>query len=1053
MLVQQIHEFIESLTAIGGLYDYDLSFLRGFTENFSHLPADTHLDPRQLKFVQEELLRRWDFLKAGSDNYTKNQSAANTCWVKLAQNLSADTPDSNFFQYLLPTINNLKDPHFFQKFSNTDSLDGVFMSDDQRTLFSIVGLMNYLQRNQRFEAFNTYDDNRLNTSRPFSIVELGILRNKKVTFYNFMGDKRTLPVWEHLELRVMPGLKSYGEVPKYLLTDLLKLVELYYIEMARNSFSTFKQALIEWSTQLKDCEVDDVNCLYGQSIQVDSKKSFLINVFLDCLRDDPASLTHKIRGIAEWLTTQDATLLANSRELSDLYATLKVGPAFGVPELKDVLGQINVSCSHALRVLISPLLRSLGRYPVIDKELAMQVKKLFDIHWGEIKGTPNDYTQSASKNAHWVRLAQQLFAHPVFKNEHKDYFTILMPNVILHHDLVTKEMPSHKSLGSYLLAESNRELIDLPVATNYYKKYGVFKVCSDKGIRSFTDIEIDRLSSNPRYRQYVEYCRQRTYDDLPVSRDTIKQVYRFIQDNFQPHALASGQNYSKQQEIDAQVSFTDFIHFLEGLEASEKARLFSQRIKIFSKDSNDLIKVITFKMILDEIKGYECLATCCLYMAQLVIDYEPCATDLIFNERIEAKVTDYNLRALSACKAYRAYEELSDLDIKRHLSAIFISLLSYPFDNPLPDEDSMFWDCSNRMVPIANEIMKLFNKYLRPDGFKDHRFLYSTIMESIVKPALANSDPGFLRTVAAHPNLIPWLHSIRDGSDSSFRQYKPALFLVAFEKRSVELSEPTNDSLQNFIKDLLQTYAQPHSQLFKRLRINILFAKVLNHLVPSERLKVLSMLQVTKAPSSSAESFSLYSQAVATYLAQAAVTVTSSDSACLVEIHRLRTHLLEGISRLDHSKVDIKTLFVDLLTQIECMDPLEVQSRMREYLESIQRVLLPWEEPAPCADMKHSPSAHDLVPIRATGMGSSRSSMMTASISSPRSQSSRGSSPGGSVASLDSRRLSALSLGPSGSSGPFGPAFFTTAPGQLPPRHDQRVVSRLLDSAPGNRFK
>ena len=119
------------------------------------------------------------------------------------------------------------------------------------------------------------------------------------------------------------------------------------------------------------------------------------------------------------------------------------------------------------------------------------------------------------------------------------------------------------------------------------------------------------------------------------------------------------------------------------------------------------------------------------------------------------------------------------------------------------------------MVPVAQDIVSLLLPSFSNGVVNEPRYLYATLMELIVRPALSDAKLDF----SIYTNLLPWLTSIADLSLHKAKHVRPNLLLIAFEKPSVELSEKTNSLMCQFINELLHTYAQPHQSGLKLLRI------------------------------------------------------------------------------------------------------------------------------------------------------------------------------------------------------------------------------------------
>lgn len=851
MAVHSIMEFISSLRSLDALADFDQNFLSSFEEKFKSDKDIKVLDPSELEWMQQIFAERWSKIawepksttatRFFGEDYTLNQKGANRVWISLARQLEKEFGKS-YLEILMPTIRNKVEPNAFIR-AESSELGDLYIGDDRETWYSVKGLLKRIEMKQRFSTYNTF---KYSPPRSLTLQELLRIRLKgqdDESFWNYMK-KNIIPSWHH-----------NGAVPQQMLSPLIEILEIYFSQKdCEDKWTFITKKLTTWSKLLCECPIDDVNCLFGQTIKVGDNKLFLIDILLDLLGGENGNLTEKLIEVVRWLFNYDGSLILYrdqiralqvsaskdmvtlpesiqtsrdlySAELKGLYTELNAGPWFDMNQLGGYLSEMLDGSPARIKVKISKFMEKNQDKQSIDFAFIRLITSLFDWRWQQIKGNISDYTgEQGEGNAKWIRLAQLLAGAGYISS---NYYQFLMPTLKHDKDPVQLDSITSYPLSYYLLSQDEHELILIPNCINHFKASGYFCNCNATPPMPLTKIEIDRLQyADRRYRKFMTIASSAKLDEEPVSINTIKAIYTLVDQSLFTIGLQFGQDYNEFQSISAQKAYHTFYNFLHTLPKNEKDRLNAQRI-LFNG------KYLSFEQIMGKIGKGECIAVYGQYLVQLVIDYEP---HKLFKPEIEANLPLREMRANSCRKVYYEYMDINAEEATRRLKILLLSLMNYDFQYHDVKEEIIFWNIAKKLIGTPKEILQTVISSLASNDINYFRFNYVKILETMVKPACTGGK-------LSSP-IHRWLMSIIDGTlfTEKHAWIEPTVLSQIASVSDFTVSQKIHDLFEQFNDDCVKIYNQDQNDLSKDVLINYKFGQLIHSLDDGTRKLVFALI-------------------------------------------------------------------------------------------------------------------------------------------------------------------------------------------------------------------
>lgn len=814
------------------------------------------LSDDELVWIRERFAERWKNVADTEKDYTFWPGDVNTPWVAFAKDVATELK-LPYLLLLIPILKNQVDPDKLSRLDQAPDPRAIFISNDG-VWHRVIGLLEHLQHPKA--QFSTYDFAKQHKPRALTLNEIYRLRGKRGEDLIFRlpgNDNYYSTFWDYVLREEAPTWQRRGDCPTHLLPNLLEIIEDYYDAAGsdKKDFRKFRQHIKVFANALASCSLEDVNSLYGISIDLgDKKRCYLVEILLDCMQNTE-DLHDKLAAVAKWLCQFDPTLVSKQKKIESVYKPLKVGKYFDVAKLRELVLALELGENNTLKLEVAKLLKQLEGVDKIEpeSELIEQIRKIYALRWKCVIDTVNDYTRRQDKpNQSWICLARHL-ASAGHLHPDSNYYRLLIPTLKLDNDPVTQEPFTIYPLSHLILSDNGTKLIFGQHLIDHHKANGTFYQCSEHPPCPLTQKELARLRyAAPRYYDY--YSRVvATEADPAISIKTVEAIRELVNGTLNPAGLLLGRDITETQADIAEKAYAKFLAFIAGLpeDGVELNRLNRQKILFRTKQ-------LSFAAIMAEVQKQDadergCIAVFGQYLLKLVLDYNPQAE---FRKDIEKddQVLDINsIRRVSARKVYREYDELTQQEATRRSLIIFVSLMTHGFSYlPFTGTSLRAWDTLNN-VPDYN-CVDLFNtlfSFIETGDLKQSRFTYVSLMENIVKKAAAAND--FLTSWTRYSDTLQWWKSIGDQSIFAKENntcFEPEqLFTVIWSLRSKKQFK-SRMLIENFLEQVMQTSLQPKNPQLQWVRINIEFNKLLSNenLPTDDRKKILEELRKDSAP-------------------------------------------------------------------------------------------------------------------------------------------------------------------------------------------------------------
>ncbi len=768
------------------------------------------------------------------------------------------------------------------------------------------------------------------------------------------------------------GWAKLGQLPRDALRPLLELVDSSLTEIPETISPEFFKKLLNWAKLVESSPVEDVKSLYGQTVQIGEKKYYLIEILTKYFDGSRSVKDHKMFmfGIARWLCQYDASLISGARELEEIYTDLKIGPAFCLDRLRELLHDLPAAKGSNVKAGISLLLVLLEGKISIDADIMEALFEIFRLRWSQILKDESASTSNSrllksyfacetGDNQAWISLARTVCgagwmdllqgkckpkgnpAH--FRN---NYLRLLMPTLTHDVDHITLAGLTDYHLSDLILSHDRRCAVPLrnsadamaAGATAFYNHSGCHP-------RPFTAIEIQRMSkAHPRFHPYIAQAR---YDmktsDLPIYKETVDALKKLVNSCTFVNGLQVGEKYTEEQMDAAGRAYHLFYNFMKQLRDRKESehdneidRLLSQRIVFGSTD-------ITFAQVIndvDENREDGCIAGCNRLLVALILRYNK---DAQFNPEIEAIIERYKMReSVTKEKMYR----IDDREATRRLQIITVSMMSHFFKYSMFGHKVSIGGCYNTMSEVTYRVFQFLQPIINGNKLKLKgvaRHAYAAILETFVKPVVAGMLP-------VRADTLRWFQSIKDGSlfEQHHSWFKPEMLLSTLfplaQKNPVLYSK-----VEGFLDQLLIAYAQRrHPSDLKELTVNIKFAQFIEDLDEKTRTQLLTLLVSQKNTIVTSEEFSkLYVDYLIRRLACIGATPTGGWGFSLFSRtavpDQLKMPLIMDTLR-EGKPASVEETFHHLYTKITMMTAVICNSREKEamikYLAEIRSGML-----------------------------------------------------------------------------------------------------------------
>ncbi|WP_147285932.1 hypothetical protein [Legionella beliardensis] len=655
------------------------------------------------------------------------------------------------------------------------------------------------------------------------------------------NDKNEPTIWHCLIRQFAPAWKDSGQLPEHLLPSLLSLIESYYHWLDSGNKTELNSNLVDFINSLKVSKLEDVNNLYSVIFKLRGKQFYLLELLIELLQGSQRAAS-KFKIVAQWIYEIDHSLVAKHNQLASVYQNLKAGPYYNISQLRLLINSLSLdSASDLLKLKIENLTQKMLSLEQIDHELIKEISELFASRWLEIIDTSLDYTRLVEgPNKSWIALAQYLEGAGLIDLTPASYYKLLIPSLTHEVDFITREKLTVYPLTHYILSEQGDELVFLPNCVNNFKYRRTFYNCNHTIVKPFTAVEKERIKhSLPQFVHYFNAAEEERHD-VPVSRKTVMEVKKLVEGTLYPEGLYLGNDITAPQLQCAENSYRDFLKYLNGLPEEERVRLLNQSILFEGRK-------VTFLEVLEQVldKG-ECLVVNAQYFLKFVLDHDPF---MRFPVEWEHKVRVDALRLQSAKKVYSDYDQISFEEAIKRILILCVSVMTHTFKYlPLTGVSLTLWDCANTITKTGSDIMQLIKKAIMTGNFSQARFIYASLLESIIKPAFVND--GYRVALLRYPDTIAWLGKIID--ESLFKQatitcFEPDTLLTVLWSYK-EKNNRITPQMELFLEEIILTLLQEQNDYLKWIRINIKFSEFLRDISKEEGEEILGQLRLKVEP-------------------------------------------------------------------------------------------------------------------------------------------------------------------------------------------------------------
>lgn len=712
------------------------------------------------RFILNLFIKRREKTKDTLQDYTICSSDINKAWVKFSQELE-EPMTLTYVQILFPDVTNSMDGK--TALSRYKDPLGFYLAEDGKTLCLTHMLLERVM-NGRFTAFRL--DKQL-LAYPLTIAELRRLHLKQGKEHAFVS--RTFMydgIWDYVLKQLAPNWNKAGRCPRVVVADLFILINNFFAD-PDSDLTLFRQNLLLLIDHTL-YHADEINAFYGQKIRVNRRDVFLVEILLDCLEQNRETLTPKLKALASWLRSYDASFVVGE------------STQYSCDDFTADLLQLRKSVQSGVAEEIDQLITTISVDGALSKKHIDTLQSIYSARWQKIMGSSEDYTSTQDDlNLKWISIAQKLSGAGLIP---ANYYLFLMPSLESDIDVVTSDSTRWFSLSDCIVSENSRRLIYLPHCVQHLKSCNVFYVPGTPP-RPLTTIEQTRIYNNhPQYRSYLT-----TYENndfKPLSLKAILALRKLVNRSLYPEGLKLLYDYSEEQLFEAARALNEFyVSFYDTISDEERKNLDRHPI-IFNGDKR------SFAEIMQDIKNEACIAVSCQWFLQLVVDYLP---EIRFSDSIEQKAHVTERRIAS-----QGYFLKNDEFILYQLKILYCSLLTRKFTGSTQLISAYGYE---NAVPsgVGIKIYELLKSLFEANDLGKSPEIYSQIMK-LVSESL--DDTSWNTYLFRSLDTTAWLTSILDQTFfENNASYSPQKLITVIPKLM-----PKNFQAQDLIfKRLLQS--------------------------------------------------------------------------------------------------------------------------------------------------------------------------------------------------------------------------------------------------------
>ena len=473
----------------------------------------------------------------------------------------------------------------------------------------------------------------------------------------------------------------------------------------------------------------------------------------------------------------------------------------------------------------------------------------------QVIDTEYDYTLNADEcNQKWIQFAKELapIAKELAPHTNMSFLEIILPiktNTVDYNNLSL--LSETTRLVNFYIGQDRTVLYRTRgLCEHLIKQKLVLSTCRDIRTRKLSPLSIDemtRLESSSHVKNkfsinedeffdnFWDFLRKKVFPKLQ-SKDKDGKLPRELLELL-PHLLMLIEKYYKLKKDKA--DFKEFkqacqiFFYLIYKNKLENVNYF-YGIKIPYKGKD--IYLLDFLIIINKAKSYT------------LNEYLDALIEWLYKFHPSLKATSEELRVQYSKLERTNLVWSSDVGAKylkkqskSHCFEFLLSLFTRKFELlPLSGNTISLWDMSTTVFSEAAEMFQLFMPLLVNDRIDDLDLMYEQVLNDYIIPG--GSDVSFCTWLTRFQSVKDWYKQVESNSlsDNGVYWFPPELLMHAL------LRFKTNNSIirsqvNEFLDDLVHTYAQENSELLKQLRVNILFSNFMK-IVPSHERRYLLIL-------------------------------------------------------------------------------------------------------------------------------------------------------------------------------------------------------------------
>ncbi|PWY53784.1 hypothetical protein DGG96_20475 [Legionella qingyii] len=463
----------------------------------------------------------------------------------------------------------------------------------------------------------------------------------------------------------------------------------------------------------------------------------------------------------------------------------------------------------------------------------------YKTRWAAIVDDDDYMLNPSAINLHWIDLAREL--GPLTKI---NYLKILIPTLTNEKDLNDfSSLNETVNLFNFYLGYGGNTLYRKLSFCKHLEKWQ-FELSTYRADKKLSIVTIDELAR-------LKLCKQ-TEREVSVDTEIFKNFWDLMRKKvfvnlkargrmpiaLLPHLMELVERYyylqtNKVEFSEFKKETEKFFHRLYEYQLVDVNFLYGSKIK-YKENEEYLLDLF---IALHTAKNYSDLDYEIQILGKWLFKYNP-----------DLKATSKELEPI--------YHELSEEIEKReepfinthafiNCCKLVVSLFTTRFELSIlvTRQTSSLWDKENTVFPEAYTILTVLLPLIAANKPKALETAYEGIIQDIILPV--KMDTGWFPCFTGHKQTIKWFDIVQN-----CKYHELGVYWFEPERlfNALLLFNTSNESLKarinQFLDDIIQTYAQDENELMKQFRVNVLFTEFLNGLSEHHCTHLLRLIQL-----------------------------------------------------------------------------------------------------------------------------------------------------------------------------------------------------------------